>query len=242
VADLLLVLRKELTEWLHSQNPRTSLLQLAFLLLVFGLLVPVRFSAEAGRFLPYMIALMPVFLVSSLMADSFAGERERGTLETLLVTPLSDRSILVGKISAGVLYAWSYTLIVFLVSVVMLGLGRGLLFSPLTIVAALVGALLVAVLLGTIGAWVSMRAKTVRSAQQSLGLPLMALYLLIGFGIPALTEILPVSWAARLASLLSRLRGAPLLAVALCGLVLLDGVSVAVALWRFCRARLIHLE
>ena len=44
-------------------------------------------------------------LLGGLMVDSFAGERERHTLETLLATRLSDLSILVGKITAGVVLA-----------------------------------------------------------------------------------------------------------------------------------------
>lgn len=41
-----------------------------------------------------------------LVADAFAGERERHTLETLLATAFPDTSILLGKIAASVLYAW----------------------------------------------------------------------------------------------------------------------------------------
>src|SRR5262245_38486958 len=47
-----------------------------------------------------------VQFVIVIMADSFAGERERHTLETLLASRLSDLAILIGKIAAGVLLAW----------------------------------------------------------------------------------------------------------------------------------------
>ena len=46
-----------------------------------------------------------------MIPDSFAGERERHTLEPLLATPLSDRAILFGMISAAVGYGWGITLI-----------------------------------------------------------------------------------------------------------------------------------
>ncbi len=46
--------------------------------------------------------LMPVMLVGLTIADSFAGERERQTLPTLLASRLSDRAILIGKIVPSV--------------------------------------------------------------------------------------------------------------------------------------------
>lgn len=50
-----------------------------------------------ASFLPYILALSAI--MGGLMAatDSVAGEKERGTLETLLVAPLSRRDIAIGK-------------------------------------------------------------------------------------------------------------------------------------------------
>jgi sodium transport system permease protein len=50
-----------------------------------------------ATFLPYILALSAI--MGGLMAatDSVAGEKERGTLETLLVAPLSRRDIALGK-------------------------------------------------------------------------------------------------------------------------------------------------
>jgi len=58
---------------------------------------------------------VPIFLVSAIIADSFAGERERHTLLPLLATPISDLAILLGKILAAVVYGLIHTLLMLIV-------------------------------------------------------------------------------------------------------------------------------
>jgi ABC-type transport system involved in multi-copper enzyme maturation permease subunit len=47
--------------------------------------------------LPFFL-LIPLLISGIITADSFAGERERATLEALLTTPIEDHSLLLGKI------------------------------------------------------------------------------------------------------------------------------------------------
>jgi len=47
--------------------------------------------------LPFFL-LIPLLMSGIITSDSFAGERERNTLETLLVTPIRDWELLLGKI------------------------------------------------------------------------------------------------------------------------------------------------
>lgn len=54
---------------------------------------------------------LPVMLASVLAADSFAGERERKTLEYLLNSPATDRELVVGKMLAAWLPALSFAAI-----------------------------------------------------------------------------------------------------------------------------------
>src|SRR5205809_6110068 len=119
-------------------------------------------------------ALMPLLFVLVLVADSFAGERERHTLETLLATRLSDQVILLGKMTAAVLYAWSVfviTLVVGLLGInVMYGRGHLIMFPMGRLVPTLIYDFLLAVLLSCIGVFVSLRAITVRQAMQTLNL------------------------------------------------------------------------
>jgi ABC-2 type transport system permease protein len=48
-------------------------------------------------FLSPLYLLVPLIVATVIAADSFAGERERGTLEALLHTPVSDRELVLAK-------------------------------------------------------------------------------------------------------------------------------------------------
>ena len=72
-------------------------------------------------FLVYMMA--PLFLIIPLMAssviaaDSFAGEKERKTMEALLYTPTTDRELYVAKLLSGWLAAIAIALVGFVLYV-----------------------------------------------------------------------------------------------------------------------------
>ena len=74
-------------------------------------------------FLVYLLA--PMFLIVPLMvatviaADSFAGERERRTLETLLYSPTTDRELFIAKLLSSWLAAVFIAFIGFLLYIVM---------------------------------------------------------------------------------------------------------------------------
>lgn len=78
----------------------------------------------AGFFL-----LVPVMVSTVVAANSFAGEKERRTLEGLLYTPVSDTELVVGKIAAAfiptVLFTWAcfamYTAVVALLGIPVVG-------------------------------------------------------------------------------------------------------------------------
>ncbi len=53
-----------------------------------------------------MFLIIPLMLVSVIAADSFAGEKERKTLEALLYTPASDRELFIAKVLSALLPAW----------------------------------------------------------------------------------------------------------------------------------------
>jgi ABC-2 type transport system permease protein len=55
-------------------------------------------SRSANLLLPALIALLPMFSASLLAAFSIVRERERGTFEQLLLTPLQVMSIILGKL------------------------------------------------------------------------------------------------------------------------------------------------
>lgn len=65
-------------------------------------------------FMAPMYLIVPLMVASVIAADSFAGEKERKTLEALLYTPTTDRELLVGKLLSAWLPAVSVGLLGFL--------------------------------------------------------------------------------------------------------------------------------
>lgn len=59
--------------------------------------------------------LVPLVVATVIAADSFAGERERGTLESLLHTPTSDAELFVGKLAVAWIPATAVGLVGFVV-------------------------------------------------------------------------------------------------------------------------------
>jgi ABC-2 type transport system permease protein len=74
-------------------------------------------------FLVYMLAplflIIPLMVSSVIAADSFAGEKERKTMEALLYTPTTDRELFVAKLLSGWLAAITVALVGFALYVVM---------------------------------------------------------------------------------------------------------------------------
>ena len=74
-------------------------------------------------FLVYLMApfflIIPRMVSSVIAADSFAGEKERKTMEALLYTPTTDRELLVAKLLSGWLAALAIALVGFVLYVVM---------------------------------------------------------------------------------------------------------------------------
>lgn len=236
--DIWTVMWKE-TKLLLEGNNRGKIGPLIFLA-VFGVVLPLQtgrmwLSSPAGV---AFWAIIPLVLVVSWVADSFAGERERHTLETLLASRLSDRAILFGKIIAGAGYAWMMAL-----AAMVLGLATVNLANPhasLQLYAPAIGlggaglSFLMATLAANAGVLISLRAATVRQAQQTVGLGLM-----IVIWVPFLAfNFLPVEWRLAIEATLG---AANLMQVAVAGvaaLLALDIALLATAMARFQRTRL----
>ncbi|MEJ2548911.1 MAG: ABC transporter permease [Gemmatimonadota bacterium] len=246
---------KELREIVGAGGGRKGLIRELLFIGIFGLFFPLT-QAEAWLTggVPAVFALMiPLFLVGPHVADSFAGERERGTLETLLATRLPDRSIYFGKIFAVCGYAWVVTLLILLASLLALNFGvdssgarnadggdMGLFIYPGFVwIAWGLGSIASGLLLAAIGTFVSLRSKTVRGAHQAMMIPLFILILGGSFGIPALFRSLPPEIQTRATE---RLDGMPAVTVvlwAIGGLFVLDLLLLGLGARLFRRDRLI---
>ncbi len=85
-------------------------------------------------FAPFFL-IIPIMASSVLGSDSFAGERERKTIEALLATPISDSELLLGKILVSFIPAMIITWISFavytiLVDVITFNMFNGMLILP----------------------------------------------------------------------------------------------------------------
>ncbi len=107
---------------------------------------------EAVNLLVQFAVAVGVLVTLVVCADGLSGERERGTLEGLLVTPVSRRAILAGKIIAA-LTLWFGAFVVSTPYLWVLGHGLGLLARTL-VLAVVVGTIL-AVGLASVGLLIS---------------------------------------------------------------------------------------
>jgi ABC-2 type transport system permease protein len=178
--------------------------------------------------------------VIASVADTFAGERERHTLETLLASRLPDRAIVIGKVFVVVGQAWGVMMIGALLALLTVNLFKNegeLVFFPAAVAFGLVFlSLLGSIFIAAIGVGVSMRAATVRQAYQRIAIPLFLIVVVPGLAM----SLLPGNMLAYLYSpeFAQNSLGVFVLALAL-ALFLIDLLVFAVMLRRFHRPYLI---
>jgi ABC-2 type transport system permease protein len=240
--DILSMAWKEWRELFQfGGSVRGGRLTLVLLLAVFGVFNPLMAGPEWVQSPGSMVywGWVPLMLVAGAVADSFAGERERHTLETLLASRLPDRAILLGKILAAVAYGWVLVMGMLLLSLVTINLARRawppLLFPWRFAIGAPAIAFLGAALAATAGVLVSLRASTVRQAAQTLNLGIMAII----FAPVLAVQALPAAWKSQLMAWFLSVGSDRALWSVAAALALLDVGLLMAAFARFRRARLI---
>jgi ABC-2 type transport system permease protein len=246
IRDIWTLVRKEIKELIVGCLNRAGSLALVLTLaMVFGVIAPWLIGPDwldgSLAFLVWIV--LPIPLVIAAAAESFAGERERHTLETLLASPLSDQAILAGKIIAAMLYGWLVSLAVLLLGLITVNLAHTgapvLLYSPALGMGSVGLGLLTSLLTACAGVIVSLRVATVRQAKWTLSL----LLVLVGFGFVAigavLLHFLPNDLQFRLLTGVSASALPPLLAVLALALMTTDVVLYLTASARFRRTQLL---
>lgn len=184
IGDVLTIVWKE---WREFKDQLFKLkrggLSALIVVLMLGIVTPLQMG-PSWISSPLMLAYWPILagsMVSTLIADAIAGERERHTLETLLATRLPDSAILIGKVIAAVLYGYVFALMNIVVGWVVLNLryhDSGLIWmSPAHFGALLTLIGLNCLFLSGVGVFVSLRASSVRQAQQAFGVIMLILFL-----------------------------------------------------------------
>jgi ABC-2 type transport system permease protein len=252
IADIWTVMVKEWREYLAGSSTGggsgrgRGVIGLLLIIGVVSILLPLELGhALLTSAVPVIVdgLYLPLIILLNIIADSFAGERERHTLETLLASRLSDRAILFGKIGAAVAFGWVLAMIAALVQAVVANLspkhaaaGAGLAFYPAgSVVVIVVLGLLTALLASSAGCLVSLRATTTRQAQVNLGVGFMVLIFVpfIAF------QVLPRQMQTAILAAFNSASPTQIVLIFAGALLVVDLVLLLIAMARFQRTRLI---
>ena len=158
---------------------------------------------------------------------------------SLIINSSGSKGILFGKIATAISYGWGIALATVLIGLLSVNLahgGDGLLMYKLNMgLGIILSSMLSAGLSAGVGVLVSLRASSVRQAQQTLGLAIILILFIPMFGIQAL----PRSAQMEIAKIFLKLGSWTVLSILL---IILFGLNIAlfgVAMARFQRNKLI---
>ena len=232
-------------EWREFRDQLLSLrrggLSALILALILGVVAPVQLGVEWVQskiivaYWPFLAATM----VSSLIADSVAGERERHTLETLLASRLPDSAIIIGKILAAVLYGLGFAVANLVLGVIAVNIAHRenglILFEAQRFAVTIILTILASLFMAGIGVFISLRASTVKQAQQAFGIAIIV----ITMGPLLLFNALEPETREMVARRLANLGETRIEAYVVAGLAVASAIVIAAALARFRRGKLV---
>jgi ABC-2 type transport system permease protein len=235
MSDLWTMLWKEMKDLLF-QGGWAAFIRPGIVIAVMGIVLPLQMRSDWFKFSPIEVTLVifiSFFFILNFIGDAIAGEHERHTLETLLASRISDRSILLGKVIVTVGYAWAMVIVSLLLGALVLnmtnGTGTWAFYTPVGLLFYLFAlSLLISVLVASGGVLISLHSATVRQAQQTLILCTLVFGVALGLGLNAAG-----------AGLFLALSNNQILLLILAVLAILDTILLGIALASFKRARLI---
>jgi ABC-2 type transport system permease protein len=214
--------------------------------LVLAVYVPL----EAGHrwvsdpILPLLTCILTVMVpVLLTIPDTFAGERERHTIETSVARRLPDEAILFGKVLVSLVVALGVVVLVLAVGLVTVNIahwGGGLLvYSPGALLTDLVVSFFFAVITAGAGVIVSLRAETRQDARVTLGTALLLAGSILGL-IPSVLLAFRPEWGETIKKTLAAAADGEALLVLVGSCTVLAVGVVATAVRRFRREGSIH--
>ena len=237
--DIMTIIWKESKGLLKQGKGRSkSILVLLTPVFMFGIILPIQFREEWLHMAwSLTIALFtPIVLIAPTICESFAGERERHTLETLLASRLPDRAILFGKMIVSIIYGYGVTIFLLIMSLAIVNIlvwnGKFQFYQTNILLANLGLGLLFSGLMVSLGILISLRSATVQSAQQVL----MMIVVIPIFGLQAIIFLFPME---KTREFLSRFNYDQILLIILGVMLLIDIGLLLAAMSRFKRSRLI---
>ena len=127
IADIITMMWKESRTLFRKGEYRSRMLRMILVPAVLSSVFPISWGPEwVSEFLALIIAFItPAVLVGMMIPDSFASERQRHTLGTLLATRLPNQAILIGKMAIPVFFGWITALIFTTLSLIVVNIAHG---------------------------------------------------------------------------------------------------------------------
>jgi ABC-type Na+ efflux pump permease subunit len=195
---VVIVSRRELQDALRDRafliRSALSLLAFPVFTAVLELRSPIAFFVATGIPTLLTAGIIGGALTWSITLESFVGERDRKTLETLLATPLSALEIFAGKAACNAVLAVVYAVVTFVLVALagrLVSIARGVAYpaSSADVVRMFLVVVFITMVMVAALIILSSQSRSMRAAQALLVFPLMLVYL------PSLI------WGAKLVSL-----------------------------------------
>ncbi len=184
-----------------------------------------RNTAPMTPFLMLVVGLFPTTMSLVIALESFVGEKERGTVEPLLNTPLKDWQIYIGKFLATILLPQAASYIGMIVYMVAMRLGGMQPLSGWLVIQVFALVTVLSVLMVGMAVVVSSQTTSIRAAN------LLASFIILPSALLIQLESLILFWGDGL-----------LLSLSLLGLMLLTILIIRVGMAHFRREELIRQE
>lgn len=238
-SDLLTMVWKEAKVQFRGRGKKSSFARQLIAPIVLACIFPITWGPDWVNEFPALIIafITPAVIVGVMIPDSFAGERERHTLDTLLASRLPDRAILFGKMILPLMVGWGTSLTLTLVSLVVVNLAHGengvLVYNPTITIGIIYLSFLSASMMAGGGILTSLAATSTQEATQKL----MTFIL-----IPAMVfQIVPLLFQDQLFQIIKAFNG-PQIMILLGGIMLLiDLIIFLLAMKKFSRSEIYSL-
>ncbi|MEZ0089118.1 ABC transporter permease subunit [Streptacidiphilus sp. EB129] len=208
------VVRKELTEYRRNRFILSTMavLPVLFLISPTATILSIKATASSSRldtavgFSLMFLLLIPLLIPSTIAANAVVGEREQGTLEPVLTTPISREELLIGKAVANLVPAAALAYLIFGVFLAIVSIGASpVIASAVWHAPQLIAELFYIPLLAAWAIWVGLAVSTkmsdTRVAQQLstlASLPPLALIALMSFQVVKPTLTIALAFAGAL--------------------------------------------
>ena len=208
------VVRKEIREFRRNRFVVATKSVMPFVFLITPMVTLFKIPASASGpqvraavgVMSLLMLIVPIVIPPVIAAYSVVGERDQGTLEPVLTTPVRASELLLGKAAAAFLPSVGVAYAIYFVAAISVRFGAAhavaaVVWHPPQVLAQLLFTPLLALWSIWVGIGISTRASDVRVAQQLAtlaGLPLLGVTSLVSFQIIKPTVSLAVGFALAL--------------------------------------------